>query len=184
MNTLLALAFSLSQLFLSIFPSLAVQGNEGMYCTATTVDGAKGWMLTAKHCLPEDKDAPFILNGTLPIQVVRVEGELALVKVNAMNLPIPIAKEDVKQGDLVYGAGFGWAWGKILVMSARVSANYIEVPGWEGEVTLLDHDFANGMSGGPVLNEKGELIGIVQAGNAKVELLSTLKQIKHILKEK
>lgn len=120
-------------------------------CTGAVIDSARGWILTAAHCLGDDLEV-----NDIPAQVVTTDGELAIVKVPVLlGPPIKIAK-DVDLLDEVEAIGYGL--GHLTVLDRRISAiinNEVE----------LDGTAVPGMSGGPIVNADGELVGIMQRGD-------------------
>jgi len=103
-----------------------------------------------------------------------VAHDLILLKPNCSleGQPIRVARRDVAVGSTVWAVGFPFTgsprrWSSQLVVAAKVTDTQYEYSlDFKGvpptHVTTVAQNFKVGMSGGPVLNEAGELVGMVQ----------------------
>ncbi len=154
----------------SVFPG----GEKSMRCTGFVVDAAKGLALTAEHCVVKDAEA-FLVDGE-PSEVVKKSQWLTLFKVKPMGKPpLNIAKERSKIGDLTWG--FGWAFGDVFLQLQRMVAGYDKTD------LVLDNAYIQGMSGGPVVNEKLEVVGLIQGGVPGGAWTSGIDEIRAFLKD-
>jgi S1-C subfamily serine protease len=143
-------------------------------CTAFVVSASAGEALTAAHCVPDDGEDLYA-DGEATY-VIRQDQTFALVKVEAEEKPpLAIRKDEVAVGEEV--RTFGYAWGKINVFRRTVSSFL------EGDL-MLDAPLAPGMSGGPVVDTKGEVVGVNQASNSVIGQACGSSEIRHFLKMK
>lgn len=143
-------------------------------CTGFVVSATRGEALTAAHCLPQDGE-DLIVDGELSY-VVRQSDLFALVSVEKMKKPpLSIRKREAEVGEESFT--FGYAWGQMLVFHRWV-AGFLE-----GDVAF-DGPLAPGMSGGPVVDLKGDVIGINQASNDRVGVACGVKEIQAFLEAK
>ncbi|GAX42639.1 tetratricopeptide TPR_2 repeat protein [Tolypothrix sp. NIES-4075] len=129
--------------------------------------------------------AAHVLNGRDKYEIITVDGQRYFLndsKVKKLgNLDLGVVKftssqnynvaklgnsEQVKEGTTCYVAGFANAPGAIRSSSpytftqGKVTANASPQPEDDGYALIYDNNTWEGMSGGPVLNEKGELVAI------------------------
>ena len=77
-----------------------------------------------------------------------------------------VAEKDPKQGQEVGSFGHGYALEKPMFRHAYVSNAQIEIPDEEGgPFVMIDAAYVPGQSGGPCINDKGEVVSIVQAAS-------------------
>lgn len=145
----------------------------GDVCTAFVVSASMGQALTARHCIPE--------SGAVQIDgqesnMVKENQEFALVEVPVMSKPpLSIRKDKAKVGEEVVVLGYGW--GKMMVLTRHVAA-YVD-----GDI-ILDGPMAPGMSGGPIVDMDGKLVGITQGANSIVGVGCGTEEIIAFLKGK
>lgn len=178
-----------SSLLHTVAPQISDAGMSGMACTAFIVDAFRARALTAEHCLPHPatSDAFKIIahggeEGTA--QLEKLEDRAALLKISIKgHPPLKIAKNDPSIGEEVYSIGYGHNLQDFTVLFARVANTHVNVPDWDRNVTMLDKNFEPGMSGGPTLNSKDEVVGIVQAGGTAVGLIDSVDKLHKLLKD-
>ena len=92
------------------------------------------------------------------------KSDLMLLEIEDTGKPaLQIAEKDPKQGQEVGSFGHGYALEKPMFRHAYVSNPAIDVPGVEGgPFVMIDAAYVNGQSGGPCINDKGEVVSIVQ----------------------
>lgn len=134
---------------------IAYQVPEGAHiCTGFVVSASRGWALTATHCVPENPNQDFFVDGDKS-SVVKKDAELAIVTVTKMERP-PL---EVRKGAPLFGGlalSFGFGENQFCVMTRHISR--VTEHGYLG----LDGPLLQGMSGGPVLDEAGKVIGVNQ----------------------
>ncbi|HEV8339602.1 MAG TPA: trypsin-like peptidase domain-containing protein [bacterium] len=131
---------------------------------------AEGWILTAGHVARTAADlrVEFPDAGTFPAQLVGYDArrDLALLRVSALRrLPALSVARDVALGEPV--AVIGAPRGRRGVMTTgQVVGISSSLPGLVPEIMIrVTADVAPGNSGGPVLNGRGEVVGLVVASN-------------------
>lgn len=153
--------------------SLYPGGEKQMTCTAFVVDASKGLALTAEHCVV-DGQILLMADGEQS-EVVKKSEWLALIKVKPMSRPpLDIAASAPKLHDLTWG--FGWAFGKVFLVLERA------VAGIDGTDLVVGGAYIEGMSGGPVLNAKGQVVGVIQGGVPAAAWMSGVVEIREFLK--
>ena len=155
----------------SIYP-----GEEKMMrCSGFVVDASRGFALTAEHCIVDGQVR--LLVDEEPSEVVRTSKWLALVKVKPLTKPpLMIAKKRSSLREPTWG--FGWAFGQVYLQFQR------HVAGYDDTDLVVDGAFIEGMSGGPVVNERGEVVGLVQGGVPGGAWLSGIEEIRDFLNMK
>jgi hypothetical protein len=131
-----------------------------------------GYILTNKHVVAGATDVTVIIGGKeYRAKVVDSlsDNDIALLKVDANGLPTVLLgdSDDVQIGDTVYAIGCpAGVCGTIT--AGRVANLGISSPTEEGtmlhDLIMLDITTTHGSSGGTLLNNKGEVIGITTAG--------------------
>lgn len=151
------------------------KGEEGSRCTGFIV-GIK-WVLTAEHCLaPKDSNVDMYVEGKIA-RVLKRNDAFALLEFDSENRRIlEIRKTPLKLGESV--ASFGFAWGEPLHVFKRAVAFIAPESGH----VILDGVIAPGMSGGPVIDENGQVVGLNQAANGVVSILCGQQEIREFIK--
>lgn len=150
--------------FLEVLAGTEVQGS----CTAFMIDNSKHHVLTAAHCDGEK----ILIDGTPTYRVFKDERkDLMVLRANGVEGPnVKLASEAPVVGDEVASMGYGAGLVDPMFRVAHVSNVRLDIEGLSGPFTMIDAGFIGGQSGGPVVNEKGELIMIVQRGNDSLGL--------------
>lgn len=137
--------------------SVQFQLPDGQFtvCAGFVVDAAKGWVLTAKHCVPDDANEEIIVAGNAST-LVKKSASLALVTIPPMTKPpLEIRSKPVNIGETVRTFGFGHG---LMTVFTRTVALLFD----QGHV-VMDGTLLEGMSGGPVVDAEGKVLGINQA---------------------
>jgi hypothetical protein len=108
-------------------------------------------VLTVSHCLGDDLE----VNG-IPVEVIKSDDSLALLRSPSLGGGIEIRKDALKYGEDV--VGIGWGGGELTVFIRHVA-----LPNFERDV-VLDGLMIPGMSGGPIVDMDGKLIGLIERG--------------------
>lgn len=139
-------------------------GEEGS-CTAFSINEKQDYVLTANHCFGNDVEAKDLLVDNTPAKLIARDQkrDLMVLYVKGLDKPaIHLAKNDPKVGDEMASYGYGYALSKPLFRTTHASA--IDTDETPNQI-ITDSDFTPGQSGGPVVNEDGDLVMIVQAGD-------------------
>ncbi len=147
-----------------------IDNDHTAICTGFIVDPSH--VLTVRHCVLEGLSQ----NG-LPVDVEKVSSSLALLNVHAIvGPPLKIRKEPLKAGEEVVGLGYGLG-------VFHVFTRFVAIPVYEGTEVILDGLMLQGMSGGPVVDLQGRVVGIIQSGHqGTITLLCGQDEITKFLK--
>lgn len=140
-------------------------------CTAFMV--ARAQAITAAHCLPKEGEEMFA-DGE-PSRILRQDEEFGLVSADTEKPPLAIRRTEALVGEEV--RTFGFAWGYLNVFKRNIASFK------EGDL-VIDSPLAPGMSGGPVVDAKGEVVGVNQAANNVVGVICGVSEIRHFLQGK
>lgn len=169
MHTLFALFMFAASLTSPLRSIVFIQDSEGA-CSGFVVDASKGWVLTAAHCLGGDN----LTVDQVPSYPIRQNDMLALIAIEPQTKPPLDIGDGVKLGEPVNS--YGWAYGQFLTLLSRHVAGFVK-----GDV-ILDNPIVAGMSGGPVLNQEGKVVGINQASTDRLAMVCGAKEIREFLK--
>lgn len=149
----------------SIVRLTVVTPHEGIYvCTGFSIDVRV--FMTDQHCVQPLHEYPgsFLQANGRPAFVLKedVEKDLALIIVDLVKPALVFNSIVLERGDYVQAIGYGDGFTKPTITNHTVMIlNYTIDDGiYKGTIYL--YPFIGGMSGGPVFNEFGEVVGIVQ----------------------
>lgn len=129
---------------------------EGV-CTGFVVDPA-GRIVTAQHCV---EGAKWLKVDGEDTHVLKVEGWVALLDgIPGKHPPIRIAKDLPTVLETVWTFGTPNGWG-VFVFERRV-ASILQPEGEKHHDVFMDGEVGFGMSGGPIVNAKGEVVAVNQ----------------------
>ncbi len=135
--------------------SLVRIGDENGHtrCSGVVVDGLRGWVLTAEHCVR----GTFTVNGR-ESSLIGSNEMLTMVQIEPRSLPgISLDNDKLIVGvSEVYA--FGYGYGQLMVY-ARIVAGL-------DSMIVINGGLTPGMSGGPMVDVEGELVGINQDTDA------------------
>lgn len=124
-------------------------------CTGFVVNAAAGEVLTARHCVPASGEVT--VDG-LDAVVLRTNDAFALLRMPpGIKPPLTIRPARLHIGEPV--TAFGYGWGQMLALKRHVALL------WPDGDFGLDGPLAHGMSGGPVVDEEGKVVGLNQQSN-------------------
>lgn len=134
-------------------------------------------VLTATHCTSDDYSTTYWIDGEkVQAKLKRKDENLALLQLaTAYKAGLKIAPKNPRRGEGM--TLIGHALGSFLISLSGT------VAGFDSRV-IIDHTAVGGMSGGPIINEKGEVIGLLQAGNQTVSMATTPEDINRFLRGK
>lgn len=142
------------------------------YCTGFIVNKDRGLVLTANHCINDNLYT--VIDDKYDADLVKRGGDFALLVTEPNIGPSVSFANDVDIVDEVLSIGYGYGELQALVRHvSRTNSN--------GDL-ILDGPLARGMSGGPTVNDKGEVVGMNNATAEAVGVTKNLAQLKAFLK--
>lgn len=129
-------------------------------CTAFSIEPCK--YLTAAHCVGEDMKVDGV--GAVAVKV-SVEKDLAVLLVDAVKPALTLRQRALQFLETAIGLGYGYSWRFPTVtwhkaLMFKYSPFEDVYPG-----TWFQGGFIGGMSGGPIIDVHGQVVGVVQRGN-------------------
>lgn len=143
---------------------VSVENAEGS-CSGSVIDTARHYVLTAAHCDGAELYADRVVAHVLAKDT---HEDLLVLKVEDLDparTALTLATKNPEIQQPVLACGFGYALERPFYRSARIMDNKIVVPGLTQTYIGTDATFIGGMSGGPVVNDRGEIVAIVQRGD-------------------
>lgn len=144
--------------------AMLMVGTEGS-CTAFSINEKENYVMTANHCFGHDSEGKDLLVDNTPAKLIARDQkkDLMVLYVKGFDRPaIHLAKANPRVGDEMASYGYGYGLSKPLFRVTHASAiDTEELPSY----IITDNDFIPGQSGGPVVDEDGDLVMIVQAGD-------------------
>ena len=167
MKLLIALVISLKSIlpqWPSIVPLQTALGSN--FCTSFSINQPLRYYMTAAHCVAQDD--PEIPTPHIDLQRVKVvfynkDLDIAIVQGALGRRALVLASEMPKQGASVLVVGFPYGWDTLSALHGHLIYPYVRTRG--GAVyAVYNTGCAGGNSGSPVLNERGEVISVLQVG--------------------
>jgi serine protease Do len=143
----------------------------------------EGHILTCNHVVTEEAVTVISVTGdrwTVPVLARSAETDLALLQLENSSLP-PLSFADpasILEGQTVFALGH--PLGLDFTVSRGVVSNRNRVLNGV-QYIQVDAPLNSGNSGGPIINERGEMIGVAVAGVAESQGLGFAIALSHIL---
>lgn len=132
-------------------------------CSGAVIDTKRKHVLTAAHCDGEK----ILVDGTQSLKVFKDERkDLLVLRAYGIDKPaLKLSPVGPVRGEEVASLGYGFAFEQPMFRVAHISNVHLESEELgSGPFFIIDADFVPGQSGGPVVNQAGEIVGIVQMG--------------------
>lgn len=156
-------AYNWSKVVTDLKPSIRAlnfidkDGDES-WCTSFSIDERRQYFMTAEHCLgtQEKMDGydviPVYSNPDLDVAVVH----------GAFGVPSLHPGSTPAQGEEI--AGYGYGYNVPMLVAGNLAAPTAIHPETHDAYTFYTPSWFHGMSGGPVINTSGKVIGLIQQG--------------------
>jgi S1-C subfamily serine protease len=141
---------------------VTVTGKTGGWCSAWVIDQTRNHVATMFHC----KSELMYVDG-IPATLIKQEPKRDLLVLLVPNLDkpaLPLAAKDPHVGDAVacFGHGYGLETPMLRVGTVGDVNTDVEEKGWPGPLVSVDIAFEGGMSGGPCVNQAGEVVMMIK----------------------
>lgn len=147
--------------------------DESHVCTGFAISPTVA--ITAQHCVLPFDNALLVDNTQ---QKVLKRGPLfSLISIPSGKTPLKISKQISKLGDNVLSFGYAYGASQISVFSRMIAAMFDQDLG-------LDGVLIPGMSGGPIVNNYGDVVGLNQGSNSEVAVGCGIIEINAFLNAK
>lgn len=162
-------------------------GKLSTVCTAFSINTAKNYYLTANHCDLRESfidgdgdnhvgsdDHKLLVDGhqAFPIYQNPEKDIMVLVVPDSSDVPALHLTNEVAPGESVMMYGFGFGLPIPVIRIAHVALpdvvfedvyNHLNYGTPTNTYTLYDAPFIHGQSGGPVIDDKGDVVSVIQA---------------------
>lgn len=151
-------------------------GTSGGKCSGFSIDEKRHYFLTAGHC----DDEKLTIDGTMAIKMFKDERkDLMVLRSAQVDKPaLKLSNDSLAVGDEVASFGFGFALEQPMFRIHHVSIVGLQIEDLSGPFVMFDTQFIPGQSGGPVVNQAGDIVAIVQRGGDGVGIGVDAKVIK------
>ena len=130
-------------------------------CTTTSINEEMHLWITAAHCV--DAGPLFIQQQPVSVVVVWNTADLALLFTPTFAAPaLRLAEDDPEVGDKVFVVGYPFGIKQPQLFQGHVSSAGMDIG--HGHKVGLDVTICGGNSGSPVVNERDELVSMIQVG--------------------
>lgn len=149
----------------SVRPLQQVADGELHNVCSTTSVKPHVW-LTAAHCVSDGTEVPYYITGE-KVEFLGYDAErdvVFLITKEATATPLPIATTAPKAGDKIWIAGNPYGFHYPILVTGIVSNPDLKEPGDDKAYMVIQAAGGPGFSGASVVNDAGEIVGIVQRG--------------------
>ena len=140
----------------SVVP-LVCEIHQAIGCTAFSIDSANGFYATAAHCLTIESGEAMWLDGA-PLRVVFKDERLDYAVLRSDVRRPALKRASVQPGQEVAAFGFGQGYPMFRVFTVSTP----ELADKDGRWFGMDKAVVGGMSGGPIIDRSGRVVGVVQ----------------------
>ncbi len=150
-------------------------------CSGFVINEPEDYVLTAKHC-GEDDLTKLVAVDKIPAKVVAtdIQKDLLVLHVPGIDKPaLHFATVPTVYGQVVASFGYGGGYERPMLRLSAVSQPAALVPdAGPGEWVQFGSGFIGGQSGGPIVNEQGEVVAIVQMSTPSMGIGRSAEEIK------
>lgn len=145
---------------------IAVDEYRHGVCTGFVIDNDRNYVLTAAHC----KGAEMRADGLWAKAVyLDPENDLMVLFVEELDKPaLKPSRKIVRRGDEVGTVGFGYGLERALFRHGYVADPEGFFEGLTDPYLAQDNSWIGGMSGGPVVDRDGKVVGIVKKSDERL----------------
>lgn len=129
-------------------------------CTAWSLNEQRGYWGTAAHCMG---DEPLTINGE-PVTPIYVNHRLDIAVLRGpREEAIPLGRQSPKGGETITLLGFPNGWNVFVVERGIVHYAHAWLSPRHPRM-IMKLEARHGHSGSPILNDRGEVVSILQGG--------------------
>ena len=124
-------------------------------------------VLTANHCVADVMSVDGVVAKAVRVDAVN---DLALLYSTTTKAPLAFRVAPVARFEMLTAIGHGYGWKALIVLSVRVIMVNGDLESDDNAPLgiIVQPGYIGGMSGGPVVDVNGLVVGIVQRGSAQI----------------